>query len=76
AAYSLLLTSQSGKTSRRIVSTVRFAAPWSVVWSRGTTSQEGDALSTLGTWDRDRVVSALITSGETEHDPHAQETSR
>ncbi|MBU2613141.1 DUF4012 domain-containing protein [Patescibacteria group bacterium] len=73
AAYSLLLTSQSGKTSRRIVSTVRLAEPWTVVWSRGVTEEDERSLTTMEMWDRDRVVAALITSGDPQNERHEQE---
>ncbi|MFH1077831.1 MAG: DUF4012 domain-containing protein [Patescibacteria group bacterium] len=73
AAYSLLLTSQSGKTSRRIVSTVRLAEPWSVVWSRGASSADQRSLTTTETWDRDRVVAALITNTNVQNEIHEQQ---
>ncbi len=52
AAYSLLLTSQSGTPDRTIASTVKAPASWSAAWSR-------DLGADASAWDRDRVVSTL-----------------
>jgi hypothetical protein len=54
AAYSLLLTSQSGK-ARQITSSVKAPEGWTVRWSPNPDKSVG--LSEV--WDRDRVVSAL-----------------
>jgi hypothetical protein len=56
AAYSLLLTSQSGKPDRLITTEVRVPEEWETRWSRA-----GEVLS--GEWDRDKVVSALYVTG-------------
>lgn len=63
-AYTLLLTSQSGKSTRRITSSVETPQAWNISWSRGATSAS-DRSATLGeTWDRDRVLAVLLTSYE------------
>jgi hypothetical protein len=56
-AYVLLATSQSGKTNRTIETTVEYPAEWKVAWNRSTDPNIGFS----GTWDRDRVVSALFS---------------
>ena len=53
AAYSLLLTSQSGTDDRTITSRVTVPSTWKTSWSRDL----GSSSPTL--WDRDRVVSSL-----------------
>lgn len=63
-AYLLLLTSQSGKTSRKLTSTVTLPDQWKTAWIKGG-SQD---LSFSGVWDRDRVMAALLTP------THGQET--
>jgi len=52
AAYSLLLTSQSGMRHRTVFSTVAVPSAWSAAWSRNL-----DAAPIA--WDRDRVISSL-----------------
>jgi len=56
-AYLLLLTSQSGKTSRKLTSTVTLPDKWSAAW----TKDGNPSLSFSGAWDRDRVMAALLT---------------
>ena len=63
-AYLLLLTSQSGKTSRKLTSTVTLPEQWKIAWLNGGTQD----LSVSGVWDRDRVMAALLTP------THGQET--
>lgn len=58
-AYLLLLTSQSGKESRQLRSTVRFSDAWRSEWQRGVTPVV-DGLIYEGVWDRDRVVAAIV----------------
>lgn len=59
AAYTLLLTSQAGKSNRQIQSHVTVPASWRAAWSSGLV--QGDASSSFaGTWDRDRVLAALF----------------
>lgn len=53
AAYSLLLTSQSGKTDRTITSTLAVPASWQAAWTRGLNQPEH-------AWDRDHVEAALF----------------
>lgn len=60
SAYLLLLTSQSGKSSRTITSTVAVPDGQSVAWSRGSTADAG-SLGISGTWDRDLVLAALLS---------------
>ncbi len=55
AAYSLLLTSQSGKPDRRIETRVAIPETWGVQWSR-----DGEGIADM--WDRDRVLSALYST--------------
>ncbi|HWQ99616.1 MAG TPA: DUF4012 domain-containing protein, partial [Candidatus Methylomirabilis sp.] len=52
AAYTLLLTSQSGKSSRNVTSSVKLPEGWTLHWSR----PEGGLPEA---WDRDRVYAAL-----------------
>lgn len=52
AAYSLLLTSQSGKSSRRLTSSVKLPEGWQTRWER---PKDG----VPETWDSDRVYAAL-----------------
>ena len=52
AAYSLLLTSQSGKPSRQITASVKLPEGWTTHWQRS----EDEAQTA---WDRDRVYAAL-----------------
>jgi hypothetical protein len=52
AAYSLLLTSQSGKANRQIRSHVTVPETWNMAWGRAADGIEG-------VWDRDAVAAAL-----------------
>ncbi len=61
AAYMLLLTSQSGKQNRTITSTIDIPARWQISWSRPEMSTTASALTLDATWDRDRVVAALLS---------------
>jgi hypothetical protein len=56
AAYSLLLTSQSGTPNRTITSKVLAPASWAVSWSADLGAEKGIP------WDRDRVVSSLFNA--------------
>jgi hypothetical protein len=58
AAYSLLLTSQSGK-ARQVTSTVKVPDGWTVRWSPNADNTVGFS----GILDRDQVVSALYQTG-------------
>lgn len=58
AAYLLLLTSQSGKTSRTIETHVTAPASWQASW---TNKQDG--LTYSGPWDRDLVLAGLFSTG-------------
>ena len=60
AAYTLLLTSQSGKTQRTVNSSVTLPEGWKVDWSRPIQATSS-ALGIQGTWDRDLVIAALLT---------------
>lgn len=62
AAYSLLLTSQSGKTDRRITSSLRLPSGWAISWMRGAQQTSDRNMLLRETWDRDHVVAALIES--------------
>lgn len=69
AAYTLLLSSQSGKTDRTITSRIVLPENWKQVWTNvphATTTHFGFS----GVWDRDRVVAGLfeLPYGET-HTP-------
>lgn len=61
SAYTLLLTSQSGKTTREVTSTLKIPNGWKVSWSRGGSEEDAASLSYNGIWDRDRVMAALLT---------------
>ncbi len=63
-AYLLLLTSQSGKSTRQLTSTVTLPDSWKTAWVKGGEPE----LSFAGLWDRDRVMAALLTP------THGQET--
>jgi len=61
AAYTVLLTSQSGKENRLIQSQVHFPSSWTTLWSnRGTTGVPNGMIGYAGDWDQDRVVAALF----------------
>lgn len=57
AAYTLLLTSQSGKPERELVTSLSVPEHWEAHWS-----YNGDAYE--GAWDRDRVISTLYLTSE------------
>jgi hypothetical protein len=59
-AYTLLLTSQSGKTNRTITSHVSYPPDWNPAWSRLEGTKEVGRLTTDQVWDRDRVVAHLF----------------
>lgn len=63
AAYLLLLTSQSGKTSRTFDASVTVPPAWQVTWKRGTDANAA-SVSASGAWDRDRVVAALLSPAQ------------
>ena len=58
AAYLLLLTSQSGKTDRQLVSKIVFPASWKTSWTKA-----GQPLEYSGSWDRDIVMAGLFSQG-------------
>ncbi len=58
-AYLLLLTSQSGKTDRTITTSVSYPESWKIAWSKP--AEQNNALGYSGTWDRDRVLAALLS---------------
>ncbi|MEO5927165.1 MAG: DUF4012 domain-containing protein [Patescibacteria group bacterium] len=62
-AYLMLLTSQSGKSSRELTTTIAYPPSWKNVWSHGV---EADAktLTAHTTWSGDKVVGALFTTGD------------
>lgn len=68
SAYSLLLTSQSGKRNRTIQSSLVIPPTWEMMWSRGATSTS-TGISFASTWDRDMVVSALMRDDRIEPTP-------
>lgn len=57
SAYTLLLTSQSGKANRTVSASVQVPDSWSAAWSRSGESYDG-------AWDRDRVLSVLYSTNE------------
>lgn len=59
AAYMLLLTSQSGKSARKVHSTVSFPSGWGLTWNNQATSTESE-LALEAIWDRDRVLAGLL----------------
>lgn len=70
AAYSVLLTSQSGKADRRITSRVIVPDAWKIAWSRTpgrlagvtddpTSTPTSSDIEASTAWDRDTVVAAL-----------------
>lgn len=59
AAYSMLLTSQSGKSDRIVSTKLVLPEGWSILWSRGASST-ADGVSLERRWDRDHVAAALI----------------
>ncbi|OGL73342.1 hypothetical protein A3E39_00015 [Candidatus Uhrbacteria bacterium RIFCSPHIGHO2_12_FULL_60_25] len=59
AAYSLLLTSQSGKPNRTITTSVTLPEGWSSRWSRPEAVGRPESGLVSSTWDRDRVVASL-----------------
>lgn len=59
AAYTLLLTSQSGKANRRIETHITVPLAWRSAWSSGF-SENAAPSSFNGTWDRDHVVAQLF----------------
>lgn len=61
-AYLLLLTNQSGKTDRKIRTTVEYPHSWDVAWHRPDDLQSATANVTYdGTWDRDRAIALFFT---------------
>ncbi|MDQ7814485.1 MAG: DUF4012 domain-containing protein [Patescibacteria group bacterium] len=60
-AYLLLLTSQSGKGNRKLVSSVEYPASWGLAWSRKP-NEATTGLGYSGLWDKDKVVAALMTT--------------
>ncbi len=60
AAYTLLLTSQSGKENRHVNTSVSFPESWKVDWSRPVIASS-TSLGLQRTWDRDLVLAALLT---------------
>ncbi|MSR84882.1 DUF4012 domain-containing protein [Candidatus Uhrbacteria bacterium] len=61
AAYLLLLTSQSGKPNRQIVTQIHLPATWRISWSnRDTNSSNSSTLRLTATWDRDQVLAGLF----------------
>lgn len=58
-AYLLLLSSQSGKITRKIDASVVIPAIWKIDWRRGTNSSDGP-IAFSGNWDRDRVMAVLL----------------
>lgn len=75
-AYSLLLTSQSGKTERRVTSTVLIPGDWRIEWARGATSQSARSACVSGAWDRDRVLAALVAAPSAQPKDHVEETTQ
>jgi len=69
-AYTLLLTSQSGKV-RAVDHKVFVNAPWNVEWAKPDLSMATDnkpIAGLEGLWDRDRVVAALVSLNEDSSD--------
>ncbi len=65
SSYSLLLTSQSGKSSRKLTTALAFPSDWNLVWSHGLEkTQKGIVYS--GDWDQDIAVAALLRSSSGE----------
>jgi hypothetical protein len=61
SSYSLLLTSQSGKSSRKLNTSLVLPSGWNTVWSHGLEkTQKGTVF--YGVWDQDIVVAALLRS--------------
>lgn len=58
-AYFLLLTSQSGKTERELVSSLTLPSGWNTVWSNTAADSKVSGVGYEGKWDRDIVVAAL-----------------
>ncbi|MBU0540661.1 hypothetical protein KKC31_03285, partial [Patescibacteria group bacterium] len=58
-AYFLLLTSQSGKTERELVSNLTLPDGWNAVWSNTASGSQVSDVGYDGKWDRDIVVAAL-----------------
>ncbi len=62
-AYLLLLTSQSGKTTQRqVTSRVMFPTNWQTPWTRLTQATHDGQLEYHGIWDRDHVIAALLST--------------
>jgi hypothetical protein len=59
-AYMLLLTSQSGKSSRHIHSIVRLPSTWRSAWQRGAALNGKSDMAYDGMWDRDHVIAAFV----------------
>lgn len=59
-AYTMLLTSQSGKSGRRLSSTVTLPERWKLSWSRTSGGGASADLGYTGAWDRDLVLAALL----------------
>lgn len=63
-SYSLLLTSQSGKISRKITSSLQVPNGWELLWSHGLEKAQSGALYS-GAWDQDTALAALMRSSQT-----------
>ena len=59
AAYTLLLTSQSGKIDRQLDTSVQVPSGWQAVWSSSSTTFSG-------LWDRDRVAAHVFDTSHVE----------
>ncbi|MBI4139300.1 DUF4012 domain-containing protein [Candidatus Uhrbacteria bacterium] len=69
-SYTLLLSSQSGKSSRQIQTSVVLPSGWRTVWLRGFTPATG-AIAWAGAWDQDTALAALL-----EEPSHEQEKTQ
>ena len=62
-AYLLLLTSQSGKTSRTLHTTIRYPRTWEISWARPEhLTRVGSSVQGTENWDRDRAIALLFTA--------------
>ncbi|HEU0050740.1 MAG TPA: DUF4012 domain-containing protein [Patescibacteria group bacterium] len=59
AAYTLLLTSQSGKTNRQLMTSIHVPEAWKTLWENEGASVSGTQLGFRGAWDRDQVIAGL-----------------
>lgn len=63
AAYLLLLTSQSGKASRELTSTISYPASWNLSWHRPDELQTASSSATYATtWDQDHALALFFSS--------------